>query len=126
MAPDRTIAASTFSGRKKQKTRFTLFACCNADGPKKYPLLFIGIAVSPRCLKKKSPESLSLLYRTNKEAWMTSALVSTWLQMLDAYIERTPHRHALSLMDSCSAHGTSEIQPHLQNAIVNFYPLHTQ
>lgn len=40
--------------------------------------------------------------------------------MFDTYIERTPHKHAVLLKDNCSAHGTIESQPHLQNATVGF------
>lgn len=105
---------------KKQKTRFKFLACCSASRSKKYPLLFIGTAASPRCFKKKSPESSCFLHRSSKEAVITSALFSDWLQMLDAHTGRTSGRHAFLLRDNCSAHDTIESQPHLQNATVSF------
>lgn len=48
-------------------------------------------------------------------------MFSDWLQLFDAYIGRTFRRHALLLMENCSAHGTIESQHHLQSAIVRAF-----
>ena len=125
MAPDRTIADCSFPGRKKQKSRFTFMYCCNGDGSENLALFFIGTAESPRCFKKKKPEELGLIYKSNKKAWMTSALFSDWLVDFDAYIGKTPGRHVLLLMDNCSAHGSQDSQPELRNVSILFFPPNT-
>lgn len=125
MAPDRTIAPSTFSGRKTQKARFTFHACVNATGNEKLPLMFIGTSLKPRCFKKKTGEQLGLYYRNNKKAWMNGGLFSEWLHSVDRVIGKTPGRNILLLMDNCSAHGSEHTLPALQNVKVSFLPPNT-
>lgn len=64
---------------EKCKPRYTFLWCCNSDGSEKIPLLFIGNAASPRCFKKKTPDALGLIYKSNKKAWMKSDLFYDWL-----------------------------------------------
>lgn len=125
MAPDRTIAPSSFAGRKKQKARFTFLAGCNADGTERFPLMFIGNSCKPRCFNKKTGEELGLYYRNNKKAWMNSSLCFEWLKYIDNEIGKQPDRKILLLMDNCSAHGSKETLPSLQHVEVEFLPPNT-
>lgn len=61
MAPERTIAPSSFSDRKSQKARFTFLRCCNADVSEKIPLIFIGVSHKSRCFKKNCRRIWALL-----------------------------------------------------------------
>ena len=38
----------------------------------------IGKVNNPKCFKKIKPETLPVLYRANKKAWMTSFLMEEW------------------------------------------------
>ena len=68
MAPDRTIAPSSFAGRTVQKAHFTLLVCCNADKTEKIPLIFNVNAKKPRSFKKKTGEEWVLYYKHNKRS----------------------------------------------------------
>jgi hypothetical protein len=61
------------SGKKKDRFRISIALACNAEGDKLEPF-FIGKAAKPRCFKKQTPEQRGFNYRSNKKAWMTSAL----------------------------------------------------
>lgn len=125
MAPDKTIAPSSFSGRKVQKERFTFLACCNADGTEKLPLVFIGKAKKPRCFKKNSGAEHGLYYKNNQKAWMTASIFFDWLHYVDRKIGKTDGRKILLLMDNCSAHGTKHTLPELDNIDIQFLPPNT-
>ena len=72
--PDRGLATTRMSGKKKDKFRITVGFACNASGTEKRPIMMIGKSKMPRCFKKKTPESMGFYYRNNKKAWMTSGL----------------------------------------------------
>lgn len=126
MAPDRTIASERLPGRKCEKVRLTYLACCNADGSERLPLMCIGKAKKPRCFKKQEGQQLGFDYHANKKAWMTSALFFAWILRFSSYISRSsPSRKVLLLLDNCSAHGTEETLPLLDNVEVVFLPPNT-
>lgn len=56
--PGWTLSKGIFSGHKKNKTRMTFLASCNADGLEKMPLMMIGTAQNPRSLKNNQDRSL--------------------------------------------------------------------
>lgn len=126
LAPDRTIAVERLPGRKKDKVRLTYLACCNATGTEKLPLMCIGKALRPRCFKKKRGQELGFDYHANRKAWMTSALFFGWLLRFSSYISRTgPERKVLLLIDNCSAHGSEQSLPAVDNVDVVFLPPNT-
>ena len=67
-------------GGKLNKIRFTSMAAANAMGDK-LPMLVIGKAKNPRCLKKN--KFLSCLYRSQRKSWMDGKLFEEWLRELD-------------------------------------------
>ena len=63
---------------KKSKERLTVAFCVNSLGEFETPLV-IGKAKKPRCFKKIDPQSLSILWRVNKKAWMTTVIFTEWV-----------------------------------------------
>lgn len=126
MAPDRTISSERLPGRKKAKVRLSYLACCNASGTERLPLMCIGSAMKPRCFNKKSGGELGFDYHANRKAWMTTALFFDWIMRFSSYITRSdPSRRVLLLLDNCSAHGTAESLPAVNNVEIMFLPPNT-
>lgn len=120
-----TLCKGNVSGHKKEKSRLSLLACCNADGFEKLPLTIIGNAERPRAFKKRSGRDLGFDYHWNKKAWMTAEFFFEWLRRLDRYIGRETGRKILLLVDNCSAHGKHNTLPELSNVRVEFLPPNT-
>lgn len=81
MLPSKTLAMKiddSAKGFKKSKDRLTIMACSNASGNHKFPLLLIGKSKNPRALKNVNRESLPVMYRSQKSAWMDSAIFKDW------------------------------------------------
>lgn len=72
--PDRGLASRKMSGKKRNKFRITALFACNSDGSERMEPLFIGKFAKPRCFMKRDPSSMGIYYRSNKKAWMTSAI----------------------------------------------------
>ena len=125
MALDKTIVLERLPGRKKAKDRITVLPCSNADGIEKIELMIIGKALIPRVFKNKSGQELGLDYHANKKAWMTATLFFEWLARFHTYISKTPGRQALLLLDNCSAHGSQQSMPDMDNVRVVFLPPNT-
>ncbi|VDB95332.1 unnamed protein product [Peniophora sp. CBMAI 1063] len=100
--PDRGFATKKMSGKKQNKKRITIGFLVSRAGDR-YEPFFINNAKSPRCFKKKKPTALGLLYRSNKKAWMTSALFDEYIRDLDVDFRRQ-NRHVLLLLDNFSGH----------------------
>lgn len=126
MAPDTTIAACTFPGRKKQKDRFTVLVCGNADVSQKFDLMLIGHAERPRPFIKKNGRDYAVDYHNKKIAWMTADLFYSWLLGFDNFIVREEGCPVVLLIDNCSAHGTVETLPTLARTTVEFLPPNTR
>lgn len=62
------------SGYKKDKTRITFLAACNATGTEKMPLMIIGNSCRPRPFGRKSGAELGFDYHYNSKAWMNKDL----------------------------------------------------
>lgn len=81
MMPGKTLASKiddAAKGYKKNKDRITLLVCSNATGRHKLPLLLIGKSAKPRAFKNVNMESLPVIYRSQKSAWMNSKLFKDW------------------------------------------------
>ena len=123
--PDTTLATETLSGTKKQKARVSLANCSNADGSDKLPLWVIGASAKPRCFAaaRVNIDSLDMLWRSNKKAWMTTVIMLDWLTWFD---KRMQGRRVLLLLDSFSAHSaalrTLTENNTLKNIRVEFLP----
>jgi hypothetical protein len=46
--------------------------------------LVIGKAAKPRCVKNLKINNLSVIWRSNKKAWMTAAIMEEWLNIFSA------------------------------------------
>ncbi|XP_035218679.1 tigger transposable element-derived protein 4-like [Stegodyphus dumicola] len=91
------------------------------SGTDKRKLLVIGKSTKPRCFKGLRMESLPVVYRANRNAWMTSELFKEWLKDWDRELQRQS-RKVLLLLDNCAAH------PHLDclmNVQLEFLPPRT-
>ena len=96
------------SGGKKSKHRLTLLLACSATGHKLKPLV-IGHSKKPRRFKGKDLNTLKVIYRHNKKAWMTSDLFCKWLDIVNNEMIRS-NRKIILLVDNCSAH------PHVERS----------
>lgn len=124
MPPDTTICQSPIRGRKKVKKRLTLLVCANTTGSEKFPLMFIGNAMRPRCFKKKSGRELGFDYWANSKSWMTMSLFFQWLLRFDTKMTQRG-RKVLLLLDNLSGHGRVGSLPELISTRVEFLPPNT-
>lgn len=98
------------SGFKISKERYTVGACCNADGSLKLPLIVIGKSARPRALKNVSSSCLGVYYKSQKKAWMDSELFEDWFQnefvprVREFLLARNLPLKALLIVDNCKAH----------------------
>lgn len=71
-----TTKAASAPGRKISKERITFHACTNASGTHKVKLFVIGKSTNPRALKNFT--KMPVVYKANKNAWMTLLLFEDW------------------------------------------------
>jgi transposase-like protein len=117
LLPAKTLASlfeQRAEGRKKAKERVTVSACSNVTGSIKLPLLVIGKSNRPRCFSKINMNSLPVVYKGQKNAWVNTSIFSSWFN--DHFIPYVRHHlqsmgqepKALLLLDNCSAHPDEE------------------
>jgi hypothetical protein len=111
---------ASVSGSKKSMDRFTVLCCTNMDGSDKLRLLVIGKSKKPRCFSGINVDKLPVLYKSNKNAWMTAAIFEEWLRVWDKIL-RLSGRSILLLVDNCSAHPKLD----LSNIRLEFLPPNT-
>ncbi len=106
-------------GGKISKERLTVLVCGNLCGDMEKPLV-IGKATKPRCFKNLKIESLPVIWRSNKKAWMTAGLMEEWLTAFNSKMKREK-RKVLMFLDNATCH------PHLQlsNVKLMFLPANT-
>ncbi|XP_062597709.1 tigger transposable element-derived protein 6-like [Saccostrea cucullata] len=122
LLPDKTLEFKDIldsHGGKKNKERLTAMVCANMEGTDRLPLLVIGKSANPRCFK--NVRSLPVEYNTNKKAWMTVDIFSTWVKQLDKKMKRKKRKTAL-VIDNCPAHPKI---PALQSIELIFLPPNT-
>ncbi|XP_035207901.1 tigger transposable element-derived protein 6-like [Stegodyphus dumicola] len=73
------------------------------SGADKKKVLVIGKSTKPCCFKGLSMDSLPVVYRANRNAWMSSKLFKEWLKDWDRELQRQS-RKVLLLLDNCAAH----------------------
>ena len=115
------------SGIKDSKERITVLACSNAAGTHKLKLLVIGKYGKPRALKNVN--SLPVIYKFNKRAWLTQEIMKDWYE--NHFIPEAQNHcttaglprdsKILLIMDNCPAHPSSE-QLEKENIEVSFLP----
>ncbi|KAL5016671.1 hypothetical protein ScPMuIL_006260, partial [Solemya velum] len=87
---------------KRAKDRITALLACSATGEKLKPVI-IGKSANPRCFRGCNISGLGVTYFSNKKAWMTGSLFSTWLSSINNKMRREK-RKIIMLVDNCSAH----------------------
>lgn len=103
---DKSVSASSVSGRKKVKKRITVAVTSNADGSARPPLLFVGTARQPRCFSGQTSEQLGLQYASSQKGWMTGQIFERWLTEFNDDMQREDRR-VLLLLDNVSSHRTT-------------------
>ena len=89
-------------GTKSSKERITALLAASATGEKLKPYV-IGKSQNPRALRGMDKSLLTVTYKANKRAWMTSKLFSEWCDKLNSKM-RASKRKILLFVDNCSAH----------------------
>ena len=106
----------TIRGTKAAKDRLTLVLCVNATGTCKIPPLLVGSSKNPHCFRDQpSP----VPYVSQKNAWVDRNIYRGWWTdiFLPAIRKYTKEPVAL-LMDNCSGHDPSCIDPTGQVEII--------
>ncbi|EGZ23521.1 hypothetical protein PHYSODRAFT_324719 [Phytophthora sojae] len=107
------------NGKKKEKQRLTLAFYCNATSSDKLDPIVIGTAKNPRCFKKGAAiKGKSILYKSSKDAWMTSVIFDEWLHLFNMRMAAA-NRKVLLLVDNASCH---KILRNLTHVTVHFLP----
>ena len=121
--PDGSLSYSyaALSGSKKAMDRVTVLCCSNMSGTDKRKLVVIGKSAKPRCFKGLKMDSLPVVYRANRNAWMTSELFTEWLKDWDRELQQKS-RKVLLLLDNCAAHPRLDC---LKNIQLEFLPPRT-
>ena len=122
--PDRTLAVKgeECTGGKRSKERITVALACSLTGEFDTPLV-IGRAAKPHCFRNLNPATqLPVSWFSNKKAWMTMGIFTTWLENFNKKMKRRK-RHALLFVDNAPSH------PHHLNSLSNvkvvFFPANT-
>ncbi|GBO01180.1 Tigger transposable element-derived protein 6 [Araneus ventricosus] len=102
--PDKTLCfkGEKCSSGKISKERLTLLLCCNMLGDFETPVV-IGKAKKPRCFKNIDVRKLSVSWKSNKKAWMTTEIMSDWMVELDNKMKKQK-RKIILLMDNATSH----------------------
>lgn len=119
--PNKTFAFKNDKcvGRKSAKQRVTILFCSSMNGEKENPLV-IGKSKNPRCFKGAHIEKLPLEWVSNKKAWMTTEIMSSWLKNFDKKMKKQG-RKVLLFLDNATSHPKIE----LENVRIVFLPPNT-
>lgn len=120
MQPEQTLThkGESCRGGKRSKERLTALFCANEDGSEKLPVFVIGKSAKPRCFENL--RTLPCSYNFNKNAWMTSALFSKFLQQLDNEMGAKA-RKIMLFIDNAPCH-PPDCASKLRNVKVVFLP----
>ncbi|XP_066253585.1 tigger transposable element-derived protein 6-like [Euwallacea similis] len=85
--PDKTLTfkREKCTGGKLSKERLTILHCVNMNGEKER-LLVIGKSKNRRAFKNINVNNLPVVWKSNRKAWMTSAIMAEWLKDFDRRI----------------------------------------
>ncbi|XP_066157788.1 tigger transposable element-derived protein 6-like [Euwallacea fornicatus] len=120
--PEKTFAlkGEKCAGGKMAKERLTILHCTNMASEKE-KLLVIGKSARPRCFKKLDLRTLPVTWYSNNKSWMTSNIMTEWLQVFDHKMAREK-RKILLFMDNAASHPRDL---NLQNIKIIFLPPNT-
>ena len=120
--PEGTMCFQTekLSGGKKEKQSLTVLLMANMDGSDKRKPLVIGKSAKPKCFRGVA--SLTVTYRSNKNAWMTAALFQNWVIDFDKCMH-TKRIKVCLLIDNCSTYNIEKA--HLKCVELVYLPANT-
>ena len=121
---------SAMKGRKKAKDRFTLLLGGNATGDFRMKPLLIYQSENPRALKNVVKDTLPVIWKSSKKAWMTKFIFKEWFTKylcpaIERYLkQKNLSQKALILLDNAPSHpdDLKELHPHFK---VEFLPANT-
>ncbi|OOQ89349.1 hypothetical protein PEBR_27544 [Penicillium brasilianum] len=115
------LSTQNQAGRTQDKARITIVVATNATGSDRMPLWLIGIAKTPRALRKINTRAIGCVWRWNKKAWMRGDIMGEWLRAFYKHIGK--QRRVLLLMDNFSAYLSAlDYAPPPSNIKVLFFP----
>lgn len=119
--PDKTLRfkGTDCKGGKVAKERVTVLLCCNMEGEFEKPIV-IGKFANPRCFKRLNLMSLPVTYVSNRKAWMTASIFSSWLKKFNEKMRRQD-RQVILFMDNATCH----TRVNLSNVVLSFFPPNT-
>ncbi|GBM08661.1 Tigger transposable element-derived protein 1 [Araneus ventricosus] len=91
------------AGKFQKSGSLTLLLCCNRLGDFKTPVV-IGNAEKPRCFKNIDVRKLSVSWKSNKKAWMSTEIMSDWLVELNNKMKIKQKRKIILFMDNATSH----------------------
>ncbi|GFU92676.1 pogo transposable element with KRAB domain [Trichonephila clavipes] len=95
-----------------ERTSFTVFLCCAANGLKLPPMLIFKRKTLP---KENFPKCVEL--RTNENGWMNEQIMLSWLQTIWRKLKNTFFRpKAFLIMDSLKSHVSENVKKALKSA----------
>lgn len=89
-------------GGKHAKERLTVLFCVSQTGEKIKPFV-IGKSENPRCFRNLKKNQLPAIWRSNKKAWMTSALFEDFLVGFNNQMKKEK-RKVLLFVDNAPSH----------------------
>lgn len=112
LLPSRTVARKTEkpSGWKKARERITVLFCANKSGTIRLPLLVVGKSNNPHCFRGIDKNSLPVIYKHQKSAWMTASLFKDWYWnsfipfVMKKLRRMNIEKKIILFVDNCSAH----------------------
>ncbi|XP_017871348.1 PREDICTED: tigger transposable element-derived protein 4-like [Drosophila arizonae] len=118
LTPDKTLnmKGEKCAGGELSKERITLLLAANMSGTLKRKLLVIGTSKRPRSFK--NVQLLPVGYYSNRQAWMTSEIFTSWVRDWNAELKQR-EKKILLLIDDCPAH---PIISYLTNITLVFLP----
>lgn len=129
--PSRTFIAReerSMPGFKAAKDRLTLLLGANAAGDCRLKPMMIYHSENPRALKNYVKSSLPVHFKSNKKAWMTGDLFTTWFSdyfkpSVEAYCkqQQIPFK-ILLLLDNAPSHPRLVIEAHKEIKVVFLPP----
>lgn len=100
--PNKMVPTNDDSANREAEERLTVLVCAFADG-KFEPPLVIGKSKNPNCFNGIKHNELPIVWRANKQAWMTADIMEDWLRALNAKMEKE-NRNILLFLDNAKSH----------------------
>jgi hypothetical protein len=102
--PSKTLAikGDKFKSGRNSKERLTILLAASVTGEKPPPFVIRKVN-QPRCFKNVNVNSLPVIWRANKAAWMTYEMFTEWLNIISEMMKQQ-NRKILMTVDNCPAH----------------------